>query len=253
MSIHAVPAGFLAEKPAIGPLVDAQMLSGGQSPPVRAPDADWLARLNVAQRAAVTFGKARSGSGVAAPPLLVIAGAGTGKTATLAHRVAWLVLNGVDPSRVLLLTFSRRAAQEMIRRAERLVAEAARAATGRSVPAGATIRLSWAGTFHAVGARLLREHALQVGLDPAFGILDRSDAADLIDVIRHDQGLSAKARRFPRKETCLAIYSYRVNTGLAAGTGAAGSLPVVRRLGRGPATAVQGLRRAQAVAQRAGL
>ncbi|MBA3477582.1 MAG: ATP-dependent helicase, partial [Lautropia sp.] len=153
-----------------------------------------------------------SGSGVAAPPLLVIAGAGTGKTATLAHRVAWLVLNGVDPSRVLLLTFSRRAAQEMIRRAERLVAEAARAATGRSVPAGAAVRLSWAGTFHAVGARLLREHALQVGLDPAFGILDRSDAADLIDVIRHDQGLSAKARRFPRKDTCLAIYSYRVNT-----------------------------------------
>src|SRR5690606_9395074 len=120
--------------------------------------------------------------------------------------------NGVDPARILLLTFSRRAAQEMTRRAERLVAEAQRAAApGRQAPR--PVRLAWAGTFHAVGARLLREHARRVGLDPSFGILDRADSADLIDMIRHDQGLSAKTRRFPRKDTCLAIYSYRVNTG----------------------------------------
>jgi DNA helicase-2/ATP-dependent DNA helicase PcrA len=169
---------------------------------------DWLARLNQSQRSAVTFGQP-SDRGVEARPLLVIAGAGTGKTATLAHRVAWLVLNGVDPARILLLTFSRRAAQEMTRRAERLVAEARRTTSRSRAP----VRLSWSGTFHAVGARLLREHASRVGLDPAFGILDRADSADLIDVIRHDLGLSAKTRRFPRKDTCLAIYSYRVNTG----------------------------------------
>ena len=171
--------------------------------------AAWLARLNVTQRDAVTFGQLQPQGGVSARPLLVIAGAGTGKTATLAHRVAWLVLNGVDADRILLLTFSRRAAQEMIRRAERLIAESRQAMKAGRKP----IRLSWSGTFHAVGARLLREHASRVGLDAAFGILDRGDAADLIDVIRHDQGLSAKTRRFPRKDTCLAIYSYRVNTG----------------------------------------
>ena len=174
--------------------------------------AGWLAGLNPAQRGAATFGRPLAGSGVEAPPLLVIAGAGTGKTATLAHRVAWLVTAGVDPARILLLTFSRRAAHEMTRRAERLVAEARRTPTGdRHSPP--PVRLPWAGTFHAIGARLLREHAQRVGLDPSFGILDRSDSADLIDVIRHDQALSTKARRFPRKDTCLAIYSYRINTG----------------------------------------
>src|SRR5690606_15522483 len=116
-----------------------------------------------------------------------------------------------DPARILLLTFSRRAAQEMTRRAERLVAEAQRVADRDRRPR--PVRLPWAGTFHAVGARLLREHARRVGLDPSFGILDRADAADLVAVIRHERGRSAKARRFPRKDTCLAIYSYRVNTG----------------------------------------
>ena len=173
------------------------------------PSDDWLGRLNPAQRRAATFGRVLPGGGVDSPPLLIIAGAGTGKTATLAHRVAWLVLAGVDPQRILLLTFSRRSAQEMIRRAERLVAAAGRAA-GRTTVAQ---RLAWSGTFHAVGARLLREHAGRIGLDPGFGILDRGDAADLIDVIRHEQGLSAKTRRFPRKDTCLAIYSHRDNSG----------------------------------------
>ncbi len=193
-------------------------MSAVPDPPVAAatdPSTDdWLAGLNPEQRRAATYGAMDDAGHFGAGPLLVIAGAGTGKTATLAHRVAWLVLQGVDPQRILLLTFSRRAAQEMISRAERLVARALRAARGGAPgdPAPA-VKLPWAGTFHAMGARLLREHAEALGLDPAFGILDRGDAADLIDVLRHEAGLSARERRFPRKETCLAIYSHRVNTG----------------------------------------
>ncbi len=112
-------------------------------------------------------------------------------------------MQGVDPMRILLLTFSRRAAREMTGRAERLVGAA------RHGP----VRLPWAGTFHSIGARLLREYADRVGLDAAFGILDRGDAADLVDLVRHELGLSATRRRFPRKDTCLAIYSHRVNSG----------------------------------------
>ena len=120
----------------------------------------YLTELNPQQRRAVTYGirpeKARK-----AGPLLVIAGAGSGKTKTLAHRAAHLVVNGVDPQRILLLTFSRRAAEEMIRRVERIT----RAALGAG-----DIDLSWAGTFHAVGARLLREFANPIGLKPSFTI-----------------------------------------------------------------------------------
>ena len=128
-------------------------------------------------------------------PLLIIAGAGTGKTTTLAHRLAQLVIAGADPRRIALLTFSRRAAQEMVRRAQRV----------------ARAEVPWAGTFHAVGARLLRLHAHALGLDPAFTVLDRGDAADLIDLIRVDRALAKGDRRFPKKETCLAIYSRTVN------------------------------------------
>lgn len=177
--------------------------------------APWLAGLNPAQRAAAGWGSRDAEGRFRAGPQLVIAGAGTGKTAMLAHRVAHLVMAGVAPERIALLTFSRRAAQEMIRRAEHLVgkalAERAGGRTGRIAPVA--FRLPWAGTFHAVGARLLREHAARVGLDPEFGILDRGDAADLIDQVRHERGLSSQRRRFPRKETCLAIYSFAVNTG----------------------------------------
>ena len=183
-------------------------------------DPTWLDALNPAQRAAATFGERDADGRFSCGPLLVIAGAGTGKTATLAHRVAHLVVEGVDPARILLLTFSRRAAQEMTRRAERLAARALaqRAAAARGAPAaadadGPRLRLPWAGTFHAIGARLLREHATQVGLAENFGILDRGDAADLMDVVRHERGLSAKDRRFPKKDTCIAIYSHRVNGG----------------------------------------
>src|SRR3954471_15692479 len=136
-------------------------------------------------------------------PLLIIAGAGTGKTQTLAHRVAALIARGADPRRILLLTFSRRAAQEMTRRAVRLLARR---------PGAEAATLPWAGTFHAIANRLLRHHAAEAGLDPAFTLLDREDAADLLDHLRHEQGLSRTDRRFPRKGTCLAIYSSVVNT-----------------------------------------
>jgi DNA helicase-2/ATP-dependent DNA helicase PcrA len=146
-------------------------------------------------------------------PLLIIAGAGTGKTQTLAHRVAALIARGADPRRVLLLTFSRRAAQEMIRRALRIVVlEAARRGGRPTATPAADAALPWAGTFHAIANRLLRQHAPEVGLDPAFTLLDREDAADLLDRLRHERGLARTDRRFPRKGTCLAIYSAVVNT-----------------------------------------
>src|SRR6185436_14075389 len=142
-------------------------------------------------------------------PLLIIAGAGTGKTHTLAHRVAALVARGADPRRILLLTFSRRAAQEMIRRVARLMDGRAPRAGHRPAP---TAKLDWAGTFHSIANRLLRLHAGAVGLDPAFTLLDREDSADLLDRLRHEQGFSGTKERFPRKGTCLAIYSRVVNT-----------------------------------------
>jgi DNA helicase-2/ATP-dependent DNA helicase PcrA len=163
--------------------------------------------LNDEQRRAAAFGAGAAGGGSA---LLIIAGAGTGKTATLAHRVAMQVAAGVDPARILLLTFTRRAAEEMTRRAARIVAESLRA-RGARVPAA--VRLPWSGTFHSIANRLLREHAANLDIPADFSVLDRGDAADLIDVLRHEQGLSAQRRRFPRKDTCLAIYSHRVNSG----------------------------------------
>lgn len=166
-----------------------------------------LEGLNEAQRRAVTFGERPPGShGLTAGPLLVVAGAGTGKTMTLAHRVGHLVLAGVPPARILLLTFSRRAAREMTRRARRIVGQAL-ADHGR----GEAVQLPWAGTFHSVANRLLREYAFNLGLDPGFSVLDRGDAADLMDVARQELKLGEAARRFPRKDTCLAIYSRTVN------------------------------------------
>ena len=166
-----------------------------------------ISTLNPAQLAAVRYGEDAGGGGWDAGPLLVIAGAGTGKTNTLAHRVAHLILNGVAPEKILLLTFSRRAAAEMASRAHRIVAQA----LGRNGEAGG-VRLAWAGTFHAVANRLLRRYANQLGLEPGFSVMDRGDSADLLDVARHELGFSNKDRRFPRKDTCLAIYSHCVNT-----------------------------------------
>jgi DNA helicase-2/ATP-dependent DNA helicase PcrA len=166
--------------------------------------------LNEAQRRAACHGRRDASCGVAAGPLLVIAGAGTGKTNTLAHRVAHLVLEGVDPARILLLTFTRRAALEMTSRAERIVGEAL-AGRGRT-GARPAVRLPWSGTFHSIANRLLRQYHLSVGLDAAFSVMDRGDSADVLDVLRHQLGFSRLERRFPRKDTCLAIYSHRVNT-----------------------------------------
>lgn len=166
-----------------------------------------LATLTDAQCRAATFG-IDPAAGRRPPPLLVVAGAGTGKTQTLTHRVAHLIVNGARPERILLLTFARRMAAEMIRRVERICADSRRAAPG--MPGGS---IEWAGTFHAVGARLLRLHAHEIGLDPGFSILDRSDAEDLMDLVREDQGLATGGARFPKKATCLAIYSQCVNAG----------------------------------------
>lgn len=161
---------------------------------------EHLALLNEAQRSAVTHGIERGAP--PAPPLLVIAGAGTGKTTTLAHRVARLLIEGAEPDRLLLLTFSRRAAEDMRRRVQGIVADA----LGAEPPT-----LSWAGTFHATGRRLLSIYAEAAGLDDGFGVLDRADAADLVDLVRADLELGSLDRRFPRKATCLQIYSAAVN------------------------------------------
>jgi DNA helicase-2/ATP-dependent DNA helicase PcrA len=149
-------------------------------------------KLNRRQREAATYGSG---------PLLILAGAGTGKTNTLAHRVAHLILEGASPERILLLTFTRRAALEMTRRAQRIVGEVMK-----------EVRLPWSGTFHSIANRLIRRHCKAVGLAESFSVLDRGDAADLMDLVRHERGLSKAEKRFPRKDTCLAIYSHRVNT-----------------------------------------
>jgi DNA helicase-2/ATP-dependent DNA helicase PcrA len=173
--------------------------------------ASHLDPLNSAQRKAVTYGEPMPEKGWRAGPLLVVAGAGTGKTSTIAHRVAQLVLHGVDPARILLLTFTRRAANEMRRRAHDIVREALGDTLGNKAQA-VLQRLIWAGTFHSIGNRLLRHYAQHLKLDPSFTVIDRADSADMLDEIRTDLGFATKDRRFPRKDTCLAIYSWRVNT-----------------------------------------
>jgi len=175
-----------------------------ESPRAATARPDPLADLNPAQREAAEYG---AGADSPAQALLVIAGAGSGKTNTLAHRVAHLVLNGADPQRMLLLTFSRRAAQEM----ERRVGGVLRKDMGRDASQAAP-PLPWSGTFHSVGARLLREYATRIGLSESFTVHDRGDAEDLMGMVRHDLGLSAAQDRFPLKGTCLSIYSRVVNS-----------------------------------------
>src|SRR5262245_56142172 len=131
--------------------------------------ATYLAKLNPDQRRAVEHG---GPDYLGAGPLLIIAGAGSGKTNTLAHRVAHLIVNGVDPRRIMLLTFSRRAAAEMARRVEHIIAQVAAAqGPAKMLRASASViadALTWSGTFHAIGTRLIREYAPQIGLDRAF-------------------------------------------------------------------------------------
>src|SRR5882724_8882944 len=167
--------------------------------------AAYLAKLNPQQRRAVEHGVGIPNDGIGSP-LLVIAGAGSGKTNTLAHRVAHLIVNGADPRRILLMTFSRRAAAEMTRRVERIT----RQVLGNNASV-MTDALTWAGTFHGIGARLLREYSEGIGIDPSFTIHDREDSADLMNLVRHEHGLSKTDKRFPTKGTCLAIYSRCVN------------------------------------------
>jgi DNA helicase-2/ATP-dependent DNA helicase PcrA len=159
--------------------------------PLAASSFPWLDELNPEQRKAVTHGEG---------PLLIVAGAGTGKTRTLAYRVAWLIANGVDPGRILLLTFTRRAAEEMLKRATSIVTKGT-STTGRI----------WGGTFHAIANRLLRIYAKPAGLSNDFTVMDQADAEDTMNVLRHEMGLHTKEKRFPRKGTCLAIYSRCVN------------------------------------------
>ncbi|MEE9386274.1 MAG: ATP-dependent helicase [Nannocystaceae bacterium] len=173
---------------------------------------DLLRGLNPQQRAAAEH---------IGGPLLVIAGAGSGKTNTLAHRVASIIARGVDPKRVLLLTFSRRAAAEMTRRTQAILGRTDRGGFG---PAG----LAWSGTFHAVANRLLRRFAPVVGLDPSFTVLDRGDSADLLDLVRTRLELAQHKERFPRKSTCLSIYSRCVNTQRSLGENLEKSFPWCR-------------------------
>ena len=144
----------------------------------------------------------RQREAVSAEPghLLVLAGAGSGKTRTLAYRVSYLISRGIAPERILLLTFTRRASEEMLKRAASVIP------SGNS----ATSQV-WGGTFHAFANRILRMYSQVADLPPDFTIIDRTDAEDLLDVIRNDMAFSQKESRFPRKGTCLAIYSRRVN------------------------------------------
>jgi DNA helicase-2/ATP-dependent DNA helicase PcrA len=152
--------------------------------------AAWLEELNPEQLTAATHD---------AGPLLILAGAGTGKTTTLCARVAWLVTEGVAPERIMLLTFTRRAAREMLGRTRAMVA----------MPSGSGGVVG--GTFHSIAHRFVRMHASSLGLAPGFAVLDPGDAADLIDLIREEHGHAQSRRRFPRKSTLLDIYSRTVN------------------------------------------
>jgi DNA helicase-2/ATP-dependent DNA helicase PcrA len=151
--------------------------------------AQWREELNEPQRVAVEHGDG---------PLLVIAGAGSGKTRTLAGRVANLIEGGVRPDRILLLTFTRRAAAEMLRRAGGMIADRSAARV-------------WGGTFHATAHRLLRHHGAAVGLHDGFTILDQSDSESLFGLLRTELGVASTGERFPRQETIAAIYSRSVN------------------------------------------
>lgn len=158
-----------------------------------------LERLNPQQREAVCHGDS---------PLLIVAGAGTGKTATLVHRVARLIAEGTDPRRILLLTFTRRAAAEMLRRVESLLLQLEGTGTAQSKFRGTRV---WGGTFHAISTRLLRQYGKSIGLPPEFTIHDRSDSEDLLNVVRTELGLAKTDKRFPKKGTCMTVYSRCVN------------------------------------------
>jgi len=150
---------------------------------------DFAADLNKEQLAVAT---APGG------PMLVVAGAGSGKTRALTYRLAWLVQNGVDPSRIMLVTFTNRAAREMLSRVELLVKH--------------KTRDIWGGTFHHIANRLLRQYGKVLGVSPDFTILDREDAKDLIASCVQEAGVDIRKRRFPQKAVLVAISSFVQNT-----------------------------------------
>ena len=159
---------------------------------VAASPRDFSSELNPQQAAAATH---KDG------PLLIIAGAGTGKTRTLVYRVAHLIERGVRAERILLLTFTRRAAQEMLSRVERLVGSSSKRVHG--------------GTFHATAHRLLRRYGPAAGLAKEFTIMDQGDSADLMQLSRAQLGYGAKTKRFPKKESLQYVYSRHINTGIS--------------------------------------
>src|SRR6266702_3484512 len=160
--------------------------------PFRAPvnlQIDYARELNEQQRAAVT----------ALPgPALVIAGAGSGKTRTLTYRVAYLLEQGIPPERILLLTFTNKAAREMMRRVADLL--------GQELPS------LWGGTFHSIGNRILRQHANLLGYERGFSIVDREDAKHLISACLEESGIDIKGTGFPKAEVLAEIFSMAVNT-----------------------------------------
>jgi DNA helicase II / ATP-dependent DNA helicase PcrA len=149
---------------------------------------DYRKELNDAQYQAATTVEG---------PLLIIAGAGTGKTRTLVYRVAHLIDIGVDPRSILLLTFTRRAAEEMLRRASLLIDSRCNQVAG--------------GTFHSFANLVLREFGRRIGLSPSFTIMDRPDSEDAIQLLRTEMGFNDKDRRFPRKQMVAEIFSMSVN------------------------------------------
>jgi DNA helicase-2/ATP-dependent DNA helicase PcrA len=154
------------------------------------PRIDFAAELNEQQCAAVTAGPG---------PALVIAGAGSGKTRTLTYRVAYLVENGVPPSGILLLTFTNKAAREMLDRVANLLPN--------------DISGLWGGTFHSVGNRLLRRHPQEAGFAAGFSIMDREDQQDLLDSVIVALGVDPKEKRFPKGEVLADVFSFSLNTG----------------------------------------
>src|SRR6202023_2233488 len=150
---------------------------------------DYRAELNDQQYEAVT-----SSPG----PALVLAGAGSGKTRTLTYRVAWLLDNGVEPESILLLTFTNKAAREMLARVTDLLPLETRAI--------------WGGTFHSIGHRLLRRHVREIGFQPGFSIMDREDQEDLLGAVIDSSGFDPKQVRFPKAEVLGDIFSFAVNT-----------------------------------------
>lgn len=130
--------------------------------------------------------------------MLVIAGAGSGKTRALTYWLAWLVHNGVDPSRIMLITFTNRAAREMLSRVELLVKQ--------------KTKDIWGGTFHHIANRILRQHGKLLSISPDFTILDREDSKDLIASCLQEAGVDIRKRRFPRKSVLAAISSFVQNT-----------------------------------------